>query len=468
VRAVVAIAIAATGCFSPAFQPGLPCANGTECPGDLVCVDQVCVAATPDGGGGGVDADLGPDAFCAPGCSGDTLMTCSAPDRTCTAGCLDDAAGARCALIVPSNGVDRTLVDMVSVPITVGGATTFDTDSGAISGAVTRGAGTGVIADIGYFQAPPSGNGGAPLAIFVIADLTIGGGVTATFSGSRAVVLLIGGTATIDGTIAAAGNGPIAGPGGGAGATTTAVAQGCGAGGDGMKMMAADGGGGGAGGATAGAVGGNGGNGAPGGTAGAACSTALLEPLVGGSGGGRASPGLVMPPDPLGFGGGGGGAMQITAIDRIDVGASGAIVVGGGGGEAGGGGTGDAAGGGGGGSGGAILLEAGIVTNAGILAANGGGGGGAGSSSGGPGTSGTAGGANALPAQGGIAGGTSSGGGGSGGAGAAPPTEGIDATAAANGGGGGGAVGAIAIRARTPTIAGTISPAHTPGGITAD
>lgn len=104
-----------------------------------------------------------------------------------------------------------------------------------------------------------------------------------------------------------------------------------------------------------------------------------------------------------------------------------------------------------------------VVGSAAVIAANGGGGGGGGNVNVGPGTSGADGAATRTPATGGT--GTADGGlanGGTGGAGTSAPTAG---GAGVNAGGGGGARGTIRVRATSPSLAGTFSPAATTGPI---
>jgi hypothetical protein len=383
---------------------------------------------------------------CSPGCAGNLLTTCTGPTVACTLGC-SETGDAHCIGARPSNGVDPVAADPLRGTITIAGDATFDADTGAISGALTRDAGPGVDAGIGYVQVPAFAAGGAPLGIFVFPNLTIEAAATVRFTGTRAVVLLIGDAAKLAGTIdVSAGRSlrPTPGPGGGAGGAAT-VALGCGPGSPGNLATLGFSGGAGGGGGTPGGAGGSLG-GTAGGAAGKLCLPASLEPLQGGSGGGAGHP---VAGATGSRGGGGGGALQITAGGRLEV--TGKINAGGAGGE--GGGT--IAGGGGGGSGGAILLEAPtvVIANAAIIAANGGGGGGNLEA---PGDSGAA---STTPAKGGF-GPTDTAAGGRGGAGGSSPGAGTNSS------GGGGAVGAIAIRGRDRTILGTTSPAATLNDIT--
>jgi hypothetical protein len=398
---------------------------------------------------------------CSPGCQGDMLTTCTGPMVSCALGCTAEG-DARCIGPRPSNGVDPAPADELRGTTRIIADTTFDVDTGEITGGLVRAAGSGVEGGVGYALTQGLG-GGAPLAIFSFHNLTVENTATVQFTGTRAVVLLVGDTARIAGTLdVSAGRGARStpGPGGGAGATGGNPARGCGPGGAGTSATGDyDSGGGGGGGGSVGAAGGTAFL-APTpplrGAAGPACLPTHLEPLQGGSGGGLGSLGGSSGPA---LGGGGGGALQITAGARLEI--TGAVHAGGAGGEgtqpattAGSGGA------SGGGSGGAILLEAPsvVVASTAVLAANGGGGGGAGVNT----TPGVAG-DNAQPsliaARGGLG---SSPGGGNGGAGAiagAAALRGLDGDS--NGGGGGGGLGAIVIRGRARTVAGTSSPAAT-------
>jgi hypothetical protein len=393
---------------------------------------------------------------CTPVCLNNDLMTCTGATVTCSLGCAPDG-DARCLAPTPSNGVDPTSADPLNGTTTISGNTTFNTDTGAITGGIDRPDGPGIESGIGYAQATPFAAGGAPLGIFVFHNLTIDATATVLFTGSRAAVLLVGDTARIDGMIdVAAGHGvrSAPGPGGGAGADS-GPSQGCGPGASGTRNAATqdDGGGGGGGG---GITGGPGGavNQALLGVGGAMCLPMRLEPLQGGSGGGGGGPGSAASGA---VGGGGGGALQITALGSLEI--TGKINAGGAGGAGGAASAIDGGGGGGGGSGGALLLEAPavIIDGGAIVAANGGGGGGGGGPQGGlPGDNA---GTSANPVQGG-GGAESTNTGGSGGALNSPPDVGGDGapTGMSNGGGGGGATGLIVIRGHTWMLAGTISP----------
>src|SRR5262245_9296268 len=71
----------------------------------------------------------------------------------------------------PSNDVTVDLVDSVTAPIAFNGTVVLDTDSGAITGAFDRPAGTGVAAGIRFETLP-----GAPaVGVFVFSDLQVSG-----------------------------------------------------------------------------------------------------------------------------------------------------------------------------------------------------------------------------------------------------------------------------------------------------
>lgn len=398
---------------------------------------------------------------CTPACSGDMLTTCTGPVVACVLGCSDDG-DAHCVEPMPSNGVDPGAADLLAGTTRISAATTFDVDTGAITGGVTRPVGTGILGGIGYVQAPAFAATGAPLGIFVFHNVIVDADVKVTFTGSRAAVWLVGDSATIAGTLDVSAGGPTGetrptpGPGGGAGGTAMVPAGGCGPGGPGTGDVEDTEDSAGAGG-SAGAVGGAGGTagGSPGGSPRAACLPPGLEPLQGGSGGGTGSPGG---DSGTAAGGGGGGALQITALNKLEI--TGTIDAGGAGGEGGPAGVNSVGAGAGGGSGGAILLEAPtvIIARSAIVAANGGGGGGGGGFSAGsqPGLPGANAAALTTAALGGAGDmfGTDGGAGGARGSAAEAGGGSTDG----NAGGGGGAVGAIVIRARVSTIEGTTTP----------
>lgn len=447
VQRVVVLLVGLAACFHPAPPEGAACANLTDCPSPLICDQGVCVRT-----GSGVDADVDApsdaaiDADLSCVCQGGSKLDCSGVVTPCTLGCMDSNPGARCVEVDPSNGVGITAADSLTTDIVIGpSVATFDTDTGAISGGLTRAGGAGVIADIA-FELRTTGTQG--IGVWSFHKLVLAAGGTIHFTGARSAVFVVGTTAQISGTIDGTGGcygaeAACAGPGGGRGGNTLPAA-GCGPGGSGLSATTGtgDGGGGGGGAHAAGGAGGKGGADGTGGTAGGACVAAMAEPLVGGAGGGAGGKGAALPCN----GGGGGGALQITAETSVTI--AGTIVMGGSGGE---GGAGDpagsnAGGGCGGGAGGTILLESPrvIVAMSGILAANGGGGGGGGSLDT-PGMRGASGDATATPAIGGTAAAAPSGVGGAGGAGATAATAGAVSNAS-NGGGGGGSLGTIFIR----------------------
>src|SRR5882672_9108725 len=74
---------------------------------------------------------------------------------------------------LPSNHVDPTLTVSPLGTVTISINTTFDSDTGEITGGITREVGTGIASGIGYFQVPPPSTGGSQLGIFVLHNLTI-------------------------------------------------------------------------------------------------------------------------------------------------------------------------------------------------------------------------------------------------------------------------------------------------------
>jgi len=298
----------------------------------------------------------------------------------CPLGC--DESGGICQ--VPSNVEPEALGEGTEdVEVTPGGpGLTFDTDTGEITAGMTviRPPGTGLDPNSGIaFSSSAQGVGEPGLGVFSMDDLTVPDGAVARGIGKNALVLVVDGTAQIDGlvTVAAAGNipGPGGFPGGPGGAAGFGPCPGQPGDGAAVGHYCTSGGGG----AGYGGLGGPGGacncptpNNFAAGAGGPLCGSPQLIPLLGGSGGSGGSIAVGGATNP-GLGGPGGGALQITAAGAINVGATGRFDAGG----EGGGLTVDG-GGAGAGAGGALLLEAPVVTISvgAILAANGGGGGG--------------------------------------------------------------------------------------------
>ncbi len=452
------VALCATfGCYHAVPPEGAPCGSDADCPSPLSCVMGACSS------GPGIDAPVVDgipiDAFDLCACSAGTQSCSLSGDKVCALGC--STSGPLCAEVSPSNGIPVSDLDGATTEVNDAGSllTTFNVNTGQISGGVTRAAGQGVIDGIGYYQHTDS-VGSNTLAEFSMKSLTVTG--TVEFSGSHSVVFLVATEVTVGGTIDLSGGSygkdqRVAGPGAGSGGLGPTPAAGCGAGGAGANDAGtgADTGGGGGGYGGAGAPGGVETASAlnfPGGVAGVACVGVGLEPLLGGSGGGGGGPGAgtALP------GGGGGGALQISSLGTITV--SGTINAGGAGGSPGPTNASNAGAGGGGGSGGGILLEALTVGISGVLAANGGGGGGS-SDHASSGTTGSNGFAGATPAQPGTPGGSAAV---SGAGGSRPSAPGAGGNSNdVNAGAGGGGVGAIYIRTAHPGSApgGTVSPA---------
>jgi hypothetical protein len=289
------------------------------------------------------------------------------------------------------------------------------------------------------------------VAVWSVGSFTLAVGVQLTVTGTRPLVIVSAGSVGLRGYIAAYGDAAGAGPGG------SGAASGPGKGANGTKPGANDAsGGGGAGHATLGGTGGT--KGALGGGAPGVVTNANDAVLAGGSGGGHGGGfGIAnVCSDPSrGRGGFGGGALQISAIGKIVVSASGGIDVGGGGGLGGckNNGQDHYTGGGGGGAGGLVVLEsiAGVQIDTGAAIAAAGGAGGEGGDSikmgedgaSGPYPSGTAFGGN-------LNGGGAGGNGGTGaGASTTAPTGGASGGSA---GGGGGATGRVFLGARAPSV----------------
>ncbi len=356
--------------------------------------------STSTSGGGGGSGGAGGSTTSGEGGSGGSEPPCVGDDFEC----LDDGTAQQCVngswetlgacplgcdenlgiCQVPSNVEPDALgAGTDSVAVTPGGpGLTFNTDTGEITMGMTvvRPAGVGLDPNSGIaFASTPQGSGEPALGVFSMTDLTVPDGAVLSGVGKGALVLLVDGTAQIDGlvTVAAADANP--GPGGFPGGAPGTVGGGpCpGQPGDGAAVghYCTSG----SGGAGYGGLGGPGGactcaspDNYAAGLGGPICGVAELIPLLGGSGGSGGSIAAGGPSNP-GPGGSGGGALQITAAGAILVSATGRIDAGGEGGK-----LTTSAGGSGGGAGGALLLEAPAVTISvgAVLAANGGGGGG--------------------------------------------------------------------------------------------
>ncbi|MBW2525518.1 MAG: hypothetical protein JRI23_15145 [Deltaproteobacteria bacterium] len=350
-----------------------------------VCASAGCGSSFSSGGDAPGEACQGAALQCQPD---GTALECIDGTWTslgpCPLGCDEQSL----ACHVPSN-VDASLFSEASsvvVALPSSEPLVFDTDTGAISAGddVLRPAGEGLDESSGVaFSVRDQRAEGPSLGVFTLAGLEVAAGAIARGVGNNALVLLVAGDVTIDGTFEVAADKQVPGPGGWAGGNPSAPGAGPGGGGVGQGVVVTDteycassGGGGG--------FFGPGGSGGPcacaapndyaAGAAGATYGTEQLIPLIGGSGGaggtiavGNATESLAGP------GGGGGGALQISATGELTIGSNGIVHAGGGG----GGGC-ENASGAGGGAGGAILLEAPNVTVAvgAVLAANGGGGGG--------------------------------------------------------------------------------------------
>ncbi|CAN5793196.1 hypothetical protein BH11MYX2_BH11MYX2_17050 [soil metagenome] len=291
--------------------------------------------------------------------------------------------------------------------------------------------------------------GGPELLILQAKNIELASATSFRVVGTRALVLVATGQITISGTLEASADHQTPGAGGApSGAGTGAGAQ---------ANTDNNGWDSGANGASFGATGGKGGD-VPephnvfASAATAPYGNAALSLLVGGSGGGNATP-LACNTK----GGGGGGALQLTA-PTVTI--NGAIHANGGGGVGGttcdlGGGVMDASSGGGGGAGGSIYIQTTTVAGTGWLTANGGAGGGGGCQScsgaartGGSGENGSA---NGVAASGGSSSLMPSGFG-FGGAGGASSVAAANGAEGGNAGGGGGGVGRIHLTAMSSNI----------------
>ena len=385
------------------------------------------------------DMPVAPDCPAPPRCEGDALVVCEgerAVSQLCPDGC--DAAAGRCiegpARFTPSNvGADLFRDEAPDVDVVENirfdtGSCSSMSDAARIVG--MRAGGEACVLSVGSFR--------------VRSDAFL------QVVGSRPLIVIASDEIRIEGLIDLSARDTESGPAGFDGPTMETDGEGAGAGGGGVHEGSFDdGGGGGAGGCGAGGMGGTGGTGA-GGSAGAGwLAGSDLQPLVGGSSGGRGRGAVAL--GNAGPGGGGGGALQLTARTRLIL--DGGILSGGGGGGAGrseGDRSSNWGSGGGGGAGGNVLLESPEITvdGGGVSIVGGGGGGSAsGNSAGEPGQDGID--AALERPAGGAAGGNQYGASGGDGAGQASMSgdDGATNTAAfANGGGGGGGSGCLVVR----------------------
>jgi len=409
-------------------------------------------APSPDGGSG-----CNPDTDNHCSTDGKSVLVCRADgsgfDTTsCAGGCGALSGKARCQVLQPSGPAESTDSSTATAMVTITADTTFDTESGAISGGFTRAAAMGLGDGVTFRVASQTGST-VRTGIFGFASLTVMSGATLHFTGRNPVTWVVNGDVTLAGNVDLVGSctmpptvgSQIGGVWNDANNGNGGGVRGGGAGGSGTGL----GGGGGGGYGDSGGRGGNG-SAASGGAGGVPFGDfTVADPLlIGGSGGG--SGGVTAP---AGAGGKGGGAFQISANGVLIL--KGLMNAGGCGGKAGAVGG----GGGGGGAGGLIFFEATSIqlgTGA-LIAVNGGaGGGGDNGMLGGSGT------ADATRAAGGSGGGQGSRGGDGGAAGGGQGSNGADTAGTPRfAGGGGGGTGRIGFRTQSGMITdlgGTTSP----------
>ena len=412
-RAVL-VMLAAAGCYNPSPPRGAPCDNDLGCPAGQACLGGFCGGS----GSAGIDA------------AADALMLVDAP-----AACLDwmPRHFDPCGLPAPIGDLNLTLA--------LSGYS-WDTDTPKLKGKMNT---TVDVAMMTMTQTV-----GPEVVIASVNNFTLDAGATLDVNGSRALLIAVWGTATIEGTIDLDASLTTPGPGGSTAVNTGYGCPGAQTGDFGAAGAPATGGGGGAlqgAGGRGGNTGGLGGN--------------MLTPpttIQGGCGAGGGGAGTAA----QGTRGAGGGALQISARGSITISAMGVIHAGGGGGGAG---HLSLGGGGGGGAGGYVGLDAPMVTIAGRVAANGGSGGG-GASDVADGINGASGRSDALAATGGAGAAASNVGAcGRGGNGSSGGTlvGAVGATSTCGGAGGGGGAGYILIWSPTLDVTGTVSPPVTAG-----
>jgi hypothetical protein len=413
VLVVLAIVLAAGGCYNPTPPAGAPCGEDSPCPTGQQCINGFCGGNNPN-----VDASL------------DDSTTIDAPS-VCLMWQVHHFDP--CALPAPMG--DLNLTNALS-------GFTWDTNKPELKGKMNT---VIPVSMMVMTQAI-----GPEVLVASVDNLTLEAGANLNIDGSRALLIAVWGSAMIAGSIDADASFSTAGPGGSNASLST---NGCGSGptGDfGAGGSPATGGGG-------GAMQGNGGRGGNNGGLGGVGVTPPTT-IQGGcaGGGGGAGTGIA------GSRGAGGGAIQITARQSITIPAGAVIHAAGG---AGGSGRLSLGAGGAGGAGGYIGLDAPMVLIGGVLSANGGSGGG-GASDVANGTSGSNGRPDASAAIGGS-GATASNVGacGRGGNGSAGGTLGGEngLSSSCGGGGGGGGAGYILIWSPALDVTGTVSPPVTAG-----
>lgn len=409
----VGLAVSLAACYSPSAPAGAPCTDDSQCPSGQQCVAGTC-------GGTDVTTDA---ADAPPDVPPDSPALCT----TWTAEHFDPCA-------IPAPGGDLNLTQALS-------GFTWDTSSGELKGRMNT---TIPVTTMVLTQVD-----GPDVLLASVQNLAIEAGANLNLGGSRALLIAVWGTATIDGDIDAGATFSSPGPGGSS--TVSAFCGSAPTGNTGSQTTPATGGGG-------GALHGNGGRG---GNAVGGAGVALATPTIirggcaGGSGGGSSG-------GTNASRGAGGGALQITARTSITVSASAQLEAGGGGGGAG---VVAYGGGGGGGAGGYIGFDAPTVSIAGTVAANGGAGGGGASdvAAGSPGGNGSS---SDNAAVGGAGAGTSNVGtcvkGGNGSSGGTLTGDNANASPCGGGGGGGGA-GYILIWSPSLSVTGIVSPPVTGG-----
>ncbi len=408
-------------------------------------------APIPDGG-----TSCNPDTDTKCSSDGKSVQTCRADgsgyDVTkCTSGCASLSGAPRCQVLQPSGSAEPDDAATATAMATITADTTFDTESGLISGGFTRAAATGLGDGVTFRVASQTGST-VRTGIFGFSSLSVMSTATLRFTGKNPVVLVVNSDVLLAGKVDLLGDctmPPTVGS--QAGGVWNDANNGNGGGVRGGAVGGSGTGAGGGGGGGYGDFGGRGGNGtaAGGGTGGAAFGDlTVADPLlIGGSGGGSGGNAA------SGSGGKGGGAFQLSANGALTL--KGQIQAGGCGGK-----PGAAAGaGGGGGAGGLIFLEATTIQlgMGAFVAVNGGGGGGG--DNGMKGGSGTA---DASHATGGTGGAQGSRGGDGGASGGGNGTNGTDPSGTPRyAGGGGGGTGRIGFRTQNGMLidmGGTTSP----------
>jgi hypothetical protein len=171
--------------------------------------------------------DLGPCTTGAFQCVSGGAIACSGGGWVSLGSCPLGCVAASKACYVPSNvSADLVSKGTGAFDLTgLGTAVAVDSDTGAIAGLRSAGAGLDTKSGI-YFAQASQGSGKQGLGVFSATTLVLPKGTGIAVSGSRALVILVAKTAAIDGTIDVSASHDTAGPGGYDGGSAGATGSG--------------------------------------------------------------------------------------------------------------------------------------------------------------------------------------------------------------------------------------------------